>query len=95
MKTTFTKKLLASVLALGLAWGMPAGAFAQTTGAGFYFWFQAVTEEGEPFQEEGAVRCSVYGRDATTGYSTVHTTADLTTAYTLPLASSANGIVHW
>ena len=80
----------ALLLALGLLFG-PSPALAQS----YYFWLQAVTEDGEPFTEEGAVRCSVYGRDATTGTSIVHTTAALTTAYTLPLASSANGIIHW
>lgn len=88
MKTLFGKALIA-LLALGLVFG-PAPAWGQ-----YYYWFQAVTEEGEPFTEEGAVRCSVYGRDATTGYATVHTTSALTTPYTLPLASSANGIIHW
>ena len=88
MKTLFGKAI-AALLALGLVFG-PSPAAAQ-----YYFWFQAVTEDGDPFTEEGAVRCSVYGRDATTGTSIVHTTAALTAAYTLPLASSANGIIHW
>jgi hypothetical protein len=89
MKTLFGKAI-AALLALGLVVG-PTPALAQ----GYYFWFQVKTEDGEPFQEEGAVRCSVYGRDATTGYATVHTTAALTTPYTLPLASSVNGLIHW
>lgn len=87
---TLLGKAIAALLALGLMLG-PGPAWAQS----YYFWFQAVTEDGEPFTEEGAVRCSVYGRDATTGSFTVHTTAALTAAYTLPLASSANGLIHW
>lgn len=89
MKTLFGKAI-AALLALGLVFG-PTPALAQ----GYYYWFQVVTEDGEPFTEEGAVRCSVYGRDATTGTAIVHTTALLDTAYTLPLASSANGLIHW
>lgn len=88
------RKALAAMLALALM-VTPSGVFAQGAGPAKYFWFQAVTEEGEPFQEEGAVRCSVYGRDATTGTSIVHANATLTTPYTLPLASSVNGIIHW
>jgi len=82
---------LAALLAVVLALAPATPVLAQ----GNYYWFQAVTEGDEPFAEEGAVRCSVYGRDATTGTSIVHTTAQLTAAYTLPLASNANGIVHW
>lgn len=88
------RKALAAMLALALM-ATPSGVFAQGAGPAKYFWFQAVTEEGEPFQEEGAVRCSVYARDASTGSSIVHANATLTTPYTLPLASSVNGIIHW
>lgn len=88
------RKALAAMLALALV-AAPSGVFAQGAGPGKYFWFQVVNENDEPFTEEGAVRCSVYGRDASTGSAIVHTTAQFTQAYTLPLASSANGVVHW
>lgn len=88
------RQMIAAILALTLMVA-PTGAFAQGAGPAKYFWFQTVNEEGEPFQEEGAVRCSVYARDAQTGSSIVHANAQLTTAYTLPLANSGNGIIHW
>lgn len=91
---SFREKAIAAMLALVLM-AAPTGAFAQGAGPSKYFWFQVVSEEGEPFQEEGAVRCSIYGRDATTGSSLVHANAQLTTPYTLALANNSNGIVHW
>lgn len=91
---TSFRKALAGMLALALMLA-PSGVFAQGAGPAKYFWFQVVNEENEPFQEEGAVRCSIYARDATTGNSIVHANAQLTQAYTLPLANSQTGLIHW
>ena len=93
---TLLSKVAAVVLALGLM-AAPHVAVAQTIGGGYYFWFQAVSEDGEPFTEDAVVRCSVYGRNATTGTAIVHTSALLDTAYTAAagLTSTVNGIIHW
>lgn len=90
---------LALALASLLIW--PAGMAAQVkSGAGaYYYFFQAVNENDEPFTTEGAVRCTLYNRgvDSSSNPYVAHTTNQLANngAYTLPLASNGNGIIHW
>ncbi len=104
--------ILAAVLGVALA-GMlawPAGTVAQLSQAGaYYYFFQAVNENDDPFTTEGAVRCSVYARgvgdNAYIAYTTsalLHNNTTVTFggqsingSYQLPLASNSNGIIHW
>jgi hypothetical protein len=92
--------VLAVVLAGLLAWPAVVASQGVKSGAGaYYYFFQVVNENDEPFTTPGAVRCSIYNRgmDAGANPYVAHTTNQLSNngAYTLPLASNDNGIIHW
>lgn len=101
--------VLAVALAALLAWPAFTAAQLRIGGGAFYYFFQVVNENDEPFITPGAVRCSIYGRGSGDNAYIAYTTAALlhnnTTvsfdgkningSYTLPLASNDNGIIHW
>lgn len=92
--------VLAVALAGLLAWPALVASQGVKSGAGaYYYFFQAVNENEEPFTTAGAVRCSVYNRGANESGTLylAHTTNQLSVngAFSLPLASNDNGIIHW
>jgi len=95
--------ILAAIVAITmagvLAWPIVMAAQTRESGQpGYYYFFQIVNENDQPFTDAGFVNCSIYRYGANGSINTiVHSAASLANGTGLagPLYSNSNGIIHW